>query len=180
MTRSIDQFREDIAKLGQIPLVPLTTGRIEDLPPVERAMAFATRAHAGQLDKAGKPYILHPFAVASDPTLTTDQEIIVALLHDVVEDTDITTVEIRDLFGMDVALSVAAITHLAHEPLKDYCMVVKKDPTALKVKLADVRHNEGRLSCLSKVEQTRLLRKFDETYLYLHPDYPEPEEDDDS
>jgi (p)ppGpp synthase/HD superfamily hydrolase len=76
---------------------------------VELARDVATRAHAGQVDKAGRPHIEHPAAVAA--RLTTDDERVVGWLHDVVEDTDITLAELRAMgFTAEQVMAVDAMT----------------------------------------------------------------------
>lgn len=67
----------------------------------EKALEFATLKHKGQVDKGGTDYILHPITVAS--FLDTEEEKVVALLHDTVEDTDTSIEEIEELFGTKVA-----------------------------------------------------------------------------
>ncbi|MDF2572046.1 MAG: hypothetical protein K0R55_3650 [Sporomusa sp.] len=74
-----------------------------------KALLLATKAHAGQVDKAGKPYLLHPIAVAD--MLKAEEEKIVALLHDVVEDTSLTLIDLRNEgFPDRIVEAVDAIT----------------------------------------------------------------------
>ncbi|MDY0118351.1 MAG: HD domain-containing protein [Bacilli bacterium] len=73
---------------------------------VDRARVIASIAHKDQEDKAGRPYLLHPLAVAEK--VETEQEKVVALLHDIVEDSHITIRFIRDVFGKAVAVSSRA------------------------------------------------------------------------
>ena len=75
---------------------------------IEAAKALATRAHEGQTDKAGLPYITHPERVAS--RLTTPEAQVVGWLHDTVEDTSITIQEIESQFGPETAAAVDAIS----------------------------------------------------------------------
>lgn len=75
---------------------------------VEKALMLATAAHAGQKDRNGVPYILHPIAVAMKQK--TDRRIAIALLHDTLEDTELTYADIRDECGDDVALGVWLLT----------------------------------------------------------------------
>jgi hypothetical protein len=88
------------------------------------AITLANQAHAGQLDKAGKPYISHPLTVMSQ--MNTPESKIVAVLHDAIEDSDLT---------------IAAITKRDGEPYEDYILRVKSNAIARKVKIADVTHN---------------------------------------
>jgi len=109
-------------------------------PVVQAAYALAAAAHAGQVDKAGADYINHPLTVAS--FVETDEEKIVALLHDVVEDTPVTLQNLRDAgFSEAVVRAVDCVTKREGEALQDYLLRVKSDPLATAVKLADLRHN---------------------------------------
>ncbi len=116
---------------------------------LERAIAVATEAHAGQLDKAGQPYILHPIRLML--SMTTDTERVVALLHDVAEDCDDWDVDrIRSEFGDDVGAAVDALTKRAGEDYDTYLGRVEGNPVAVKVKLADLGDN----SDTSRLEHT--------------------------
>lgn len=104
------------------------------------AIAVAHQAHAGQLDKAGKPYISHPLTVmAQMDTLETK---IVAVLHDAIEDSDLTIADlVRQGFPEFITDAIAAITKLDGELYEDYILRVKSNAIARKVKIADVTHN---------------------------------------
>lgn len=106
---------------------------------VDRARMLAEIAHRGQVDKAGRPYILHPMAVAN--MVTTEQEKVVALLHDVIEDVNITAGFIRDVFGEEIAIAVKVLTHDPSESYTAYIRRIKEHPLAKVVKLADLSHN---------------------------------------
>ena len=82
----------------------------DELRTIDRALIRATKAHAGQVDKADRPYIFHPVGVAASLLHTDAVHVCVALLHDVVEDTDVTIEEIREEFGEEVASPVALLT----------------------------------------------------------------------
>ena len=84
---------------------------------VEAAKALATRAHEGQTDKAGLPYITHPERVAS--RLQSPEEQVVAWLHDTVEDTAITLTTIESQFGPETAAAVDAISRRVGEDWDD-------------------------------------------------------------
>ncbi|NLG25924.1 MAG: bifunctional (p)ppGpp synthetase/guanosine-3',5'-bis(diphosphate) 3'-pyrophosphohydrolase [Clostridiales bacterium] len=95
--------------------------------------------HAGQYDKAGQPYHLHPEAVAA---MCADEEAkVVALLHDVVEDTSATPDALAAAFSPEIAGHVCTLTHAKDEDYFAYIRRVKRDPVAAKVKAADLRHN---------------------------------------
>lgn len=105
-----------------------------------KALLLATKAHAGQVDKAGKPYLLHPIAVAD--MLKAEEEKIVALLHDVVEDTSLTLIDLRNEgFPDRIVEAVDAITKSSGISYEEYLQRVKQNPLALAVKIADMTHN---------------------------------------
>lgn len=111
----------------------------------ERAMRLAYRAHDGQVDKAGVPYIFHPIHLAEQ--MTTEAYVCVALLHDVVEDSDVTIEDIAALFPAEVTEAVRLLTHDESVPYLDYIRALRANPLARTVKLADLNHNsdESRL-----------------------------------
>ena len=104
------------------------------------AIALARRAHAGQLDKGGEPYINHPLHVAEG--METEAETCVAILHDVLEDSDYTADDLREI-GMDedVVAAVELLTHDEAVDYFDYVRAVRENPLAAKVKRADLEHN---------------------------------------
>ena len=104
-----------------------------------RAMNIAYTAHYGQMDKAGVPYVFHPLHLAEQ--MKDEVSCCAALLHDTVEDTDVTLEELKQEFPADV---VEAVRLLTHEPGTDYFQYVraiKTNPVAMTVKLADLAHN---------------------------------------
>lgn len=114
-------------------------------PMVNRALRLAYRAHAGQLDRGGVPYIFHPYHLAEQ--MDDERSICVALLHDVVEDTSVTLEEIQREFPSEIAEAVALLTH---DPSTDYFAYVRRlkaNPLARKVKLADLMHNADQTRC---------------------------------
>ena len=129
--------------------------------PIE-AFMLAIELHKGQKDKSGEPYILHVERVA-DKFPRYSLEYLVALLHDTVEDTEITIDDLRYLgLPESVLEAVDAITHRPYEPLVEYYARIKCNPLATKVKLADVRDNlrADMLQKLPKETQVRLMRKY--------------------
>lgn len=101
---------------------------------------MATAAHKGQVDKAGVDYIRHPITVAE--SLNTEDEQIVALLHDIVEDTEVTLADLRsEGFSETVLQAIYCLTHKENEPRDTYLRRVAQNPLAVKVKLADLAHN---------------------------------------
>lgn len=109
---------------------------------VANALKIATKAHKGQIDKAGVPYIEHPKKVAS--FVHTPIEKVVALLHDVVEDTDYT---FKDLQNEGVpAEAIEALRLLTHNENTDYIdyidsIIKSENKLAITVKMADLKHN---------------------------------------
>jgi len=108
---------------------------------IEAAKALATRAHKGQTDKAGLPYITHPERVAS--RLTTPEAQVVGWLHDTVEDTSITIQEIESQFGPETAAAVDAISRRDRESWSDYIERVAANPVARQVKISDLIDNSN-------------------------------------
>lgn len=107
---------------------------------VAKAYQIAKAAHSGQLDKGGNEYIKHPLAVAE--MLTTEDEQITALLHDVVEDTPITLQNLREQgFTERVVKAIDCLTKRDTEALDAYLDRVRNNPLATRVKIADLTHN---------------------------------------
>jgi (p)ppGpp synthase/HD superfamily hydrolase len=107
---------------------------------LEKAIQIAAAAHAGQTDKAGEPYILHPIRVML--AVNSAEERIAAVLHDTVEDTPIELSDLKDAgFTDDVVSAVRALTKLDGESRLEAAQRAVDDPIARAVKLADVRDN---------------------------------------
>lgn len=106
---------------------------------INKAIDLAYSAHHGQKDKAGRPYFTHPFTVAMK--METEAEICTALLHDVVEDSRITTEYLRENFTPEIAEAVDVLTHRDGESYDEYILKIKANPLARKVKLSDIEHN---------------------------------------
>ena len=119
---------------------------------IDIALAIAKKAHAGQVDKAGVDYIQHPLYVASQ--VKTEQEKAVALLHDVLEDSDITAADLL-AYGLsnEVVAAVQTLTKKKGQSYQDYLEKVKSNNLARVVKLADLKHNSD-LSRLKSVTNT--------------------------
>ena len=102
-------------------------------------MVLAYNAHHGQFDKGGVPYIFHPIHLAEQ----MDDEIstCVALLHDTVEDTDVTLEQLAAEFPREIVEAVDLLTHRDSVDYFDYVRAIKANPIAVKVKLADLAHN---------------------------------------
>lgn len=107
---------------------------------IKMAMEVAYEAHSGRVDRAGYPYIAHPLHVAEK--MKTENEVIVALLHDVVEDTNIDLTDLVHFgFSEEVVEAVDAITRRYEESYEDYIQRVKRNPIARNVKIEDMKHN---------------------------------------
>ena len=104
-----------------------------------RAMQLAYAAHHGQTDKAGVPYIFHPLHLAE--AMEDEVSCCVALLHDTVEDTDVTLEALAAAFPAEVVGAVKLLTHEEGTDYFDYVRRIKSNPISLKVKLADLAHN---------------------------------------
>ncbi len=128
--------------------------------PVGAAFVMALAAHGRQTDRTGQLYIGHVARVTARLDSPGDQ--VVALLHDVVEDTDVTRAEIAAQFGEAVAHSVACLTHAKDEPLENYIARVASDACAVRVKLADLDDNDddARLALLAEDTRARLKEKY--------------------
>lgn len=133
----------------------------------ELALKIATEAHKGQVDKAGVPYINHPLTVAS--LVDTEEEKIVALLHDTIEDTSITEQDLIDYeFPNEIVEAVKLLTHNKNVPYMDYVAKIKDNELARKVKIADLTHNSD-LSRLKEItdKDKKRYEKYQKALLYL-------------
>ena len=122
----------------------------------ELALKIATEAHKGQVDKAGIPYINHPLTVAS--LVDTEEEKIVALLHDTIEDTNITEQDLLNYgFSNKIVKAVKLLTHNKNVPYMDYIAKIKDNELARKVKIADLTHNSdlSRLKGITEKDKKR-------------------------
>ncbi|MCW5888103.1 MAG: phosphohydrolase [Anaerolineales bacterium] len=120
------------------------------------AIQVALTAHAGQQDKAGQPYILHPLRLML--RMSTPEEMIVAVLHDVVEDSQTTRADLERMgFAEPILDALDALTHREEQSYEDYIAAIKQVPLARRVKLADLEDNSNILR-LSEVTQASLER----------------------
>jgi (p)ppGpp synthase/HD superfamily hydrolase len=114
----------------------------------KKAMKIAYKAHEGQTDKSGVPYIFHSYHVAEQ--MDTEDGVITALLHDVVEDTPLTLSYLeKEGFSKTVLEALSLLTHDRSVPYMDYILGLRHNALALKVKLADLKHN----SDISRLDQ---------------------------
>lgn len=144
-----------------------------DIELIEKAYDLAGKMHQGQLRKSGEPYLIHPVAVAKilAELGMDDQAIVAGLLHDVVEDTDYTTEQLREDFGDDIELLVDGVTKLGSlkyeskeerqaENLRKMFLAMSKDIRVLIIKLADRLHN---LRTINYMTQDKIQEKCKET-----------------
>ncbi len=104
------------------------------------AMRIAYDAHHGVLDRSGAPYVFHPYEVAS--RMDDEVSTAVALLHDVVEDTEMTFEDLKARGIPDEVIEpLRYLTHDPEVPYMDYIHHIAENPVAMKVKLSDLKHN---------------------------------------
>ena len=109
---------------------------------IEKALQIAARAHEGQKDKEGLPYILHPLRAMM--RVEGEEAQIAAIFHDVIEDTSVTADDLRQAgFSETVVNAVLCLTHRKEEPYADYVVRCKGNAIARRVKLADLGDNSG-------------------------------------
>ncbi|MGB9222732.1 HD domain-containing protein [Mycobacterium sp.] len=141
---------------------------------IATAEAIASAAHAGQVDKAGMPYVGHVRRVASYVDPSNGDAVVAALLHDVIEDAGVTAADLADRGVPAVAIeAVELLTRRAEVSPTDYYLRIRDHPIAREVKLADLADNTdpGRLATLSEADRTRLTRKYANAYEALGVDF---------
>ena len=151
----------------------------EQMERIKRGYEFAAEAHKTQKRRSGEPYIIHPIAVATilaKELEMTDNTVIAAFLHDVVEDTDHTIEEIQELFGEDVAKLVDAVTkrkkanYEYSKQVDNYRQILESvhyDVRALLIKLTDRLHNMRTLDSMSAAKQMKIAGETDYFYAPL-------------
>jgi len=162
---TVTRFRELMRKLRQ-------NRPNDDLELVKRAYDFSQKHHAGQLRASGQPYLVHPLEVASVLADMKMDAVSVAagLLHDAIEDTDVTSVEIRQEFGEQVAHIVEGVTKISRidfssqeeaqaESLRKMMLAMVDDIRVILIKLADRLHNMRTLDHLDHERQRRIARE---------------------
>jgi (p)ppGpp synthase/HD superfamily hydrolase len=139
-----------------------------------KVLVLATNAHAGQFDRGGNPYILHPMKVMHY-LKTTDEELqCIALLHDVIEDTDTTWDDLRAIGCTErVLAAVFALTKMPGQSYDQYKQEVMANEDAMRVKMSDLRHNTDirRLKGVTEKDIARLA-KYNQFYLELLAQLP--------
>ena len=126
-------------------------------PMTKKAMKLCYAAHEGQLDKSGMPYVFHPFHLAEQ--MQDESTTIVALLHDIIEDTDCTIEMLSEMgFSKEITDAVALMTHADGVDYMDYVREIAKNPIAKAVKIADLKHNSD-LTRLDVIDEKALKRR---------------------
>jgi len=149
----------------------------KDVTFLKKAYVFAGRAHKGQVRRSGEPYLSHPLEVANMlADMMLDKTTLVAgLLHDALEDTDVTTEEIRDNFGKEVADLVEGVTKISRvqetspevrraETIQKIILAMTDDLRVIFIKLADRIHNLKTLKYLGENQQKRIAKETLEIY----------------
>ncbi|MFD0587673.1 GTP pyrophosphokinase [Paenibacillus sp. GCM10027627] len=125
---------------------------------LKKAIHLATTMHDGQFDKGGQPYILHPLRLMLK--CETDEERVVALLHDIVEDTEITLSELRYLsdYSAEIVDAIDCLTRRESETYDDFIDRVKTNKLATKIKILDLDDNMdiSRLNEVTDKDQERM------------------------
>lgn len=123
----------------------------------KKALNLCFEAHKEQVDKSGMPYVFHPFHLAEQ--MSDEATTVAALLHDVVEDTEITFEDLeKQGFSKEIISALKLLTHNDDTPYMDYVTKIKNNKIATAVKLADLKHNSD-LSRLDIVDEKALKRK---------------------
>lgn len=132
----------------------------------KKAINIAYVAHMGQTDRFGIPYIFHPIHLAEQ--MDTEEECIAAILHDVVEDTNVTMEELENIFSKKVIDALKLLTHDKDTDYMEYIKALKQNPIAKKVKIADLGHNSDKTR-LNQITETDLQRnkKYEEAIKIL-------------
>ena len=131
----------------------------------KEAMNIAYNAHHKQKDKGGFPYINHPFHIAEQ--MKDEYSTCVALLHDVVEDSNITLNELSSIFPPSIIQAVSILTRKEGMLYSDYINNIKNNKLATIVKLADLEHNMDETRCVDKPLNDILLEKYLMAYAVL-------------
>jgi (p)ppGpp synthase/HD superfamily hydrolase len=126
------------------------------LSDLDHAIAIAIKAHSGQVDKAGQPYILHPLRIMFK--FQSEDEMIVAVMHDVVEDSEVTFSNLNENgFSDKVIDAIECLTKRTNEDYESFIMRASKNSIAKKIKIEDIRDNLD-LTRLHKITEKDLQR----------------------
>jgi len=135
---------------------------------LEKAIQIALDAHRGKIDKGGSPYILHPLRVML--SMETVEEKIVAILHDVIEDSIVTIDDLRaENFSERILEALEPLTKKVHQSYEEYILAIKYNQLAKEVKIADLQDNMDikRLNMLTAKDIERI-KKYRNAYDILN------------
>ena len=145
---------------------------------LEKAVEIASQSHAGVCDRQGQPYILHSLRVMLNVTGLAAQ--MVGVLHDVIEDTDVTLEDIRTAgFSEEVLTALALVTHQREMSYADYVLGCKTNAVACQVKLSDLSENTKLDRALMRADRfaddTSRMQRYILSYQFLKDQLPESE-----
>jgi GTP pyrophosphokinase len=174
----LNKFLENIKSIKTVDgAIDFLKSKFDFTPSVEKALTYSINSHINQFRKSGEPYVVHPILVATVTAYYSNDEhmVIAALLHDVVEDTEITIEEVEQEFGVDVACIVDGLTKIVeireHEladttdkkkllssalTFRKMLIASIKDVRIMVVKLCDRLHNMLTLNALSAEKQRKI------------------------
>jgi (p)ppGpp synthase/HD superfamily hydrolase len=135
---------------------------------LDKAILVAVQAHHGQKDRYGQPYILHPLRVML--SVKPEVEMIVAVLHDVVEDSELSLEDLKkEGFSDEIVRAVDCLTKREGEPYEAHVERARQNRLALPVKIADLEDNMDpqRMGVLSEEDKKRIAR-YHKTWEALH------------
>lgn len=122
----------------------------------KKALKLCFDAHKNQVDKTGLPYVFHPFHLAEQ--MNDEISTVCALLHDVIEDTPYTLLDLKNMGFNDTVIEVLTLlTHNENVPYFDYVKKIKNNEIAKKVKIADLKHNSD-VSRLNEIDEWTIKR----------------------
>jgi (p)ppGpp synthase/HD superfamily hydrolase len=144
-----------------------TYEHLRELPELEKAIALAAFLHVGQVDLTGKPYIMHPMRVMAG--VKAYDAMVVAALHDLIEDTDITLDELKELgFREEIVEAVDAVSKRDGEEYMDYVARAAANPIGIEVKLSDLRDNLDKTRKLPDDERAKKkIKKYKKAMAYI-------------
>ena len=135
---------------------------------LNEAIRIAVVAHNGQLDKGGKPYILHPLHLMNQLMFDTELATI-AVLHDVVEDSDITLEHLYSSgFSDRICQALKCLTHRPEQSYEEYIQIISRNYDAIRVKRKDLEHNSDitRLKGVTDKDLKRM-QKYHKAFVFL-------------
>ena len=134
---------------------------------VQTAIEIAVKYHSNQVDKSGDLYILHPMRVMN--AMDTNEERVIAILHDILEDTIVTKEYLLTLFPTDIVSDIEVLSKPKWDNYNDFILRIKENARAKKVKLADIEDNisYNRIVKLPEEMRSRLVNKYTKAKLLL-------------